>query len=357
MHIKTLRLCNFRNYEEEEFSFSPHINAIQGDNGQGKTNLLEAIYLIGTGRSFRTPHLKDLIRFGAPCFYIEALFSKQGIDHTLSLSYDGSEKKVVLDGSSFSHFHPLLGNLPTVVSSPEDLSLLVGSPQERRKFLDLYIAQTDPLYLYHVSRYTQAMKQRNCLLKLRSHDTMDAWESAMGEAASYLILKRQQATQLLSPYLTQWVDLLSDHNDILTVQYQTKPKDLLEATDIQKALEKMLSETREQEWEYGHTLIGPHRDDLLFSLSQKSIKSFSSQGQKRSCLSAIRFAEWEYMKEILGEKPLLGLDDFGMQLDATRRSLLQEYLKDFGQIFLTAPLFSPSADLHTLSISKGKNLS
>ncbi|MEN9343492.1 MAG: replication and repair protein recF [Chlamydiota bacterium] len=340
MHLLTLSLRHFRSHKEAQFTFSPTLNCIVGKNGQGKTNLLEAISLVSTGRSFRTHNLRDLIHFGESFFYIEATFQNEGIEERVSIYFDGQTKKVEHNTTTYSTLHSLLGKLPSVILTPEDSSLISGSPQERRRFLDLYISQIDPLYLYHLSRYFKALKQRNELLKNNTCDSIASWEEIMSNSACYLITKRQSVINELSPRISDWSAKLSSNYDALSLQYLSRPKDLMHSPDIATALQKYFEQMREKELILGHTLIGPQRDDILFQLKEQSAKAFSSQGQKRSCLFALRFAEWECMAHASRKKPLLGLDDFGIHLDATRLEHLKSALAHFGQVFLTSPEFS-----------------
>ena len=351
MHLKRILLRNFRSYAQNEVFFSPSINFIQGKNGQGKTNLLEAIYLISTGRSFRTHNLSDLISFGERFFYLEAEFEKEGVSQTLTIYYDQNGRKVQHNETAYSTLHSLLGIIPSILLAPDDLSLITGSPSERRRFLDLHIAQTDPSYLYHLGRYFKAMKQRNHLLRSPSLSTISAWEQMMAQSASELVAKRKQAVSELGSKLKKWVDLLSQNQDEIQLHYHTSPAALIDAPSIVDYLQKGFEKMRPKEKEIGNTLIGPHRDDLSIQLSHKSAKSFSSEGQKRGCISAIRFAEWEQMSAVLTHKPLLGIDDFGIQLDAGRQNQLKSHLSQFKQVFLTSPLFTKE-DLHPLSSYK-----
>jgi DNA replication and repair protein RecF len=356
MHLKRLLLRNFRNYLQNEVFFSPSINLFQGENGQGKTNLLEAIYLVSTGRSFRTHTLSDLIAFGKRFFYLEAEFSRDGISQTLKIYYDEQGRKVEHNGNTYSTLHSLLGILPSVLITPDDLSLINGSPSERRRFLDLHSAQIDPSYVHHLGRYFKAMKQRNHLLRTPSQAGIAAWEEVMALSASYIVDKRKNAVLELAPHLNKWIELLSKGADPLTLHYHSNPSSLHEEQNKALVLQQAFKEMRPKETLIGNTLVGPHRDDLLIQLGKKLAKAFSSEGQKRSCLSALRFAEWEHMAQLLDDKPLLGIDDFGIQLDPERHEQLQSHLAHFGQVFLTSPLFVQEGleACHTFTIKKGE---
>ena len=221
MFLKRLLLRNFRNYAQAEVVFSPSVNLIQGDNGQGKTNLLEAIHLVSTGRSFRANSLSDLIRFGESFFYLEAEFQKEGVSQSLKIYYDENTRKVQYNQTVYPTLTSLLGILPSVLLSPDDLSLVSGNPAERRRFLDLHIAQTDPLYVHNLGRYFKAMKQRNHLLRSKSEAAIQAWEQMMAQSASYLVQKRKQAALSLKIPSSQWMEILSRRQDAIDIHYQS----------------------------------------------------------------------------------------------------------------------------------------
>ncbi|MBS0653909.1 MAG: DNA replication/repair protein RecF [Verrucomicrobia bacterium] len=355
MWLQHLVLRNFRNYEQAQASFCPSVNVIYGDNGQGKTNLLEAIYLISTGRSFRTKRLSDLIRTGANYFYVEAHFSKDGISQCIKIFYDEQSRKVQTNNTVHNNFNSLLGTLPGILLSPEDHALMSGSPADRRKFIDLHIAQIDPLYVYHLGRYFRAMKQRNHLLKSRSEATLAAWEMAMAPSAAYIIEKRKEALVRLGPPIGHWMDHLSHRKDSLTAKYDCSfsLRDL-QGNDLVEYLQAQWKKSRSKEMHLGSTLLGPHRDDLSIAISEKDAKNFSSEGQKRCGSSALRFAQWEQFYALIGAKPLLGIDDFGIQLDPERQKLLQQKLPDFGQVFLTTPVLLQIDTAHALGVQNGQ---
>ncbi|HLB53099.1 MAG TPA: AAA family ATPase, partial [Chlamydiales bacterium] len=189
-YLSSLYLRNFRNFPEKEVVFSPKINQIWGDNGRGKTNLLEAIYLLSMGRSFRTSHFSELILENEERFYLEAEYLQEGRSLRLSLSFDGKKKWLQIDGAQYSTFQPLLGLAPLILHTPQDSALVDGSPTLRRRLLNLHLAQSDPLYVHHLARFWRAMKQRNCLLKSRNDASIRCWEEEMVPSALYLLEQR-----------------------------------------------------------------------------------------------------------------------------------------------------------------------
>lgn len=358
MHLKRLSLCNFRNYEKADVSFSPGVNWIQGENGHGKTNLLEAIHLLSTGRSFRTHNLSDLMLFGKSFFYVEGHFEKDGVDQKIKLYYDADTRKVQYNETVYPTLASLLGILPSVLLSPDDLNLISGTPSERRRFLDMHIAQTDPLYLHHLARYYKGMKQRNALLKIKSDSAMDAWEHMMAQSATYLILKRKESTSHLMANASRWIQILSREQDALQIGYESSLHYSKKTEDLPSHFMQIWKKSRPREMQLGITSAGPHRDDIDLLLGERPAKLFSSEGQKRSCTAAMRFAQWELMREAVGYPPLLAIDDFGVQLDSIRQSLLQCHLKGFEQVFLTSPRefdpsLTPERPHQTLFVEKG----
>ena len=199
MRVTRLILRQFRNYQESVIPLEDGVNLIQGKNGAGKTSLLEALYLLSTGRSFLTPHISEAIKNETPHFYIEAHFIQDQVEQKVSIGYDGKERKIHYNASHLDHLSHLLGILPSVLYSPRDSILISGSPQERRRFLNIQIAQTDPLYVHHLVRYHKAMKQRNYLLKSRSEAAIESWEKMMADSASYLMKQRGELIEALSP--------------------------------------------------------------------------------------------------------------------------------------------------------------
>ncbi len=348
MYLEKLLLRNFRNFRAAELTLSPQVNLFLGNNGQGKTNLLEAIYLLSTGRSFRTRKLSELIFSGAKFFYIEGHFMRDGVSHFIKIYYDEHARKIQYDGTISSHFTCLLGVLPGVLISPEDHEIISGAPADRRRFFDIYLSQSDPLYIQYLSRYFGAMKQRNQLLRMKQERTLSAWEETMALAGSYLISKRKLAINTFQPLLSRWIQVLSLGQDPVVLKYA--PSTAAEsALELQQALHKL----RGKELILGSTLIGPHKDEVDILLNDRKAKDFSSEGQKRSAMTAIRLAEWELLKETLDAPPILSIDDFGIQLDGTRQQALEEKIGNLGQVFLTAakPL-SLSPDL-TVPIHQG----
>jgi DNA replication and repair protein RecF len=341
MTLSNLLLRNFRSYREAQIEFSPGVNLLYGKNAAGKTNLLEAIFFLSTGRSFRTSRLDELILQGERYFYLEATFVKDGIQQTLKISYDGAVRQLQLNATTYRNFTQLLGLLPHVLYTPEDIDLIRGGPNERRRFLDLHLAQIDPLYVHHWLRYNRAMKQRNCLLRTHEEGGIESWEAIMALSGAYIIQKREQAVAELIPYVERALKRFSADQELLSIHY--RPVGIgakYHRDEYAERLRKNLAFLRKKEAALGATLTGPHRDDLKLEVSGKDARAFASEGQKRSCIAAMRLGQWERYRAVNEVSPLFSIDDFGVHLDAQRHALLNAELARLGQVFLTSPFDS-----------------
>lgn len=352
MYLKRLYLHHFRNYTDVQVTFAPGINWITGKNAQGKTNLLEAIYFLSTGRSFRTQHLKELIQEGESYFYLEAEIEKEGVIQTLKASFDGENKRAQYNATQYSHFTSLMGLLPHVLSAPDDSTLITGPPAIRRKFLNMHIAQADPLYIHHLGRYGRSLAQRNQLIRQKSEVAIEPWEETMAESALYLMEKREELIQELQTVVSPFMNSLSSHADTLHLQYQpslTYPNDKIGLKNHWKAY-------RKREMHIGTTLLGPHRDDLTLLVNNQNARSFASEGQKYCITSSLRLALWQHLQQATGDLPLMSVDDYGVHLDLERRNLLEQQFSKLGQVFLTSPILHQETGAKTagFTVQAGK---
>lgn len=331
MFLKSIYLRNFRNWTDAEVSFSPTLNIFYGENAQGKTNLLEAIYLIAVGRSFRAEQLNDLIRRGESFFFLEAKIEKEGIEHTIQISFDGAAKKLTLDNNGYTTLQHLIGLLPSVLYTPTDTDLVDGAPTFRRRFLNLHLAQSDPLYIHHFSRYWRAMKQRNSLLKSKILAGIESFEFEMASSAHYLLQKREQLIDQLQAPLASLGKQLSGKNEHYEIRFIPSQPPTREAYLLQ------LQKNRPRELILSQTLTGPHRDDFTLSINGHPAKGFASEGQKKTAAAALRFAEWTLLSQSTQTKALLGVDDLGLHLDENRQTHFRSMLESLGQVFVTTP--------------------
>jgi DNA replication and repair protein RecF len=343
MHLRSLYLQNFRIFDEAFFEFVPGINSICGDNARGKTTILEAIYLLITGRSFRSAQTADLLRHGAAAFRVEACFVRNGIEQTLKMAYAGKEKHIVHNNTVFPSATALLGLLKGIVLSPDDAGLVKGSPGARRQYLDIQIAQVDPLYIHHLTRYGRAMRQRNHLLRVKQEMAIESWEQEMAHSAAYLTVKRLAAAAELHEAASRLHTSLTAEEAPFALQYKSSASPQAGIEGVRKYFSGLFSSNRRRELLFGYTLHGPHKDDLSLEIDGKEARFFASEGQQRSCAAILRLAEWERVRTVSEEIPLMLIDDAGISLDDSRRGRLLRHIEGLGQVFLTAtgPLSLP----------------
>lgn len=336
MHLKSLYLHNFRIYEEAQFTFSPRVNVICGPNAVGKTTILEAIHFLAFGRSFRTSQVQDLIRQGADYFYLEATFEKHGIEQKLKISLTGKERRIIYNSTPCQSFSSLIGLLPTVAITPDDASLVKGAPAIRRHFLDLQIAQVDPFYVHMLTRYGRAMRQRNYLLRAKNASTIDSWEHEMANAAAYLCHQRYGAACDLQVSGSELYRRFSGEDKDLVLGYKNGAPTASGEAALKAYYLQQYHKMRHREMDLGYTLTGPHKDDLAIEIGKGEARFFASEGQQRSIVAALHFAEWERLRQLSGEEPLLLFDDIGISLDERRRERLMAHAAGLGQVFLTS---------------------
>jgi len=338
MYLRTLYLRDFRLYEDAHFEFSPNVNVIRGPNARGKTSILEAVYFLMTGRSFRTAQISDLIRHGASSFFLEATFVKHGIEQKLRIYCNGKERKVTYNSTACHSSIALLGLLQGAVIHPDDAAIVKGAPAARRHLLDLQLAQSDPLYVHHLTRYERAMRQRNALLKAKSTAAIESWEYEMANAAAYIIQQRSLAVTHLQQEGQELYGRLCGGVENLSLHYKAHgagehPHDNIEL--LRGIYCQNYHKHRFREMDLGATLTGPHKDDVMIALGSKDARSFASEGQQRSCVVALRLAEWRRLKGRSQEAPLMLVDDMGMSLDSSRRQHLLAHFSSLEQVLIT----------------------
>lgn len=338
MQINALQVNSFRIFKKKRIELKAGINLISGRNAVGKTTLLEALYLMITGRSFRTPQLIDLVHKGDPFFRIESHFHKCGVLQQIKIAAHKEEKKILYNNTELSSFSALLGIMPGVLLAPHDIELVKGLPECRRRFLDLQLAQVDPLYVHHLLRYTRGLKQRNWMLKSKKLSALDSYDELLAPSAAYILEQRGKVTVKLEKEACSFYQLISGKSDQVSLHYHSSlgpvktPKDIVDKLRVH----------RFKECEIGYTTAGPHRDDLKLILNQNEAKQFASEGEMRSLASSLRLAEWELMRLKTHEKPLFLVDDFGMSLDEKRLEHLEQIFQKMGQVILTSARFPKS---------------
>lgn len=332
MHLAHLRLRDFRNYPRLDVDFSPGLHLLLGDNAQGKTNVLEAIYLLSTLRSFRGVGSAQMVRHGQKGYFAGANIVAQG-KHEIKMYWSARERSLALDGQAVRRLTDYLGVLRTVVFCTEDLLLVKGPGRGRRRFMDLLLSQTHPTYLPLLQRYTRALRARNALLRqpLADPAALDSFSRELVAAGQQLIQMRQDLAPKFAPLAAEAYRAISNGAEELVLTYKPSVK-----ADF--AVE--LAQSRERERSYRSTLLGPHRDDLELLLNGRAAAQFGSEGQKRTLAIALKMAQAQYLMSLHGSSPILLLDDIMGELDARRRAaflpLLEQAHQGRGQVFMTA---------------------
>ncbi len=352
MHLKSLLLRNFRNYREEEIFFSPKENLFYGDNAQGKTNLLEALFLLATGKSFRTAGLKELIGKYAPFFHVQAFFEKQGVSESIQITFSISEKKILYNQTRYPSFTHLLGIFPLVLYSPLDIQLIEGPPLFRRRFLNLLLAQIDPLYVHHFFRFHKSLKTRNFLLRKGSSSSLFLWEKQMASSASYLMQKRAQLILSFKHSLRKCLSDFSFPYEQFVLEY--KPSFPLTEENLELFYLEILEKNRKKEFLMKSTQSGPHKDELFFGFDEGSAKTFASEGQKKSFLFLLKLLQWHFLSEQTGEKVPFAIDDFDAHFDCKRKDFFAKTLSRLSQVIVTNPFAPKSTSWFCQEIVSGK---
>ncbi len=343
LFIKELTLKNYRNYEDLTVQFENKVNVILGENAQGKTNVMESIYVLAMAKSHRTSNDKELIGWDREYAKIEGTIEKYNRSTALQLVISKKGKKAKLNHIEQGKLSQYVGAMNVIMFAPEDLNLVKGSPQVRRRFIDMEIGQVSAVYLYDLSRYQKITQQRNHYLKLlqmrkqKDHTMLDVLTEQLCEAAAKIIYKRLQFISELQKWAEPVHFGISRGLETLRIKY--KPSvDVSEDYDLTKmieAYEQKFAKIREKEIERGSTLAGPHRDDLTFYVNNHDVQTYGSQGQQRTTALSLKLAEIDLIHNEIGEYPILLLDDVLSELDDFRQSHLLNTIQGKVQTFVT----------------------
>lgn len=328
MVIKKIYLENFRNYEKQEINLNENINVFYGNNAQGKTNILEALYYSALGRSFRTYKDSELIRFGKDSSKIDILYEKNNRENEIEIVLNKSEKKIVkINGIKINKSSELIGNLNIVIFSPDDILILKQSPSLRRKFLDILISQLKPNYVHVLSEYNKVLEQRNALLKSKNVDTIEIWNEQLADLNEKIFNYRKYYIEKIQEKLLMIHPRVTNERENIKIVYKTKFEDREKFLNL---LEKNLTFDLYK----GYTSIGAHRDDFEIYINDNMLNVYGSQGQHRTAILSLKIAELEILKEQIGENPVLLLDDVTSELDLERIRLIFSKIQDY-QVFIT----------------------
>lgn len=354
MFIHHLYLKNFRNYKSLDLCFNSHVNIILGENAQGKTNLVESLYVLGFGKSFRTTQDKDLILMSEFFTHISAQISKEDRELQLDFKYNQQQKKEIkINEVPLHKLSELIGEVNIVIFSPEDLQLIKGSPSLRRKYIDKSISQIYPYYYSLLVDYNKVLKQRNNLLKQKSvYDMIDIWDEQLANLGSKIMSYRLDFLEKLKKICYDIHFKISQQREVLKIEYISNylPKNLGDSDVYDKLYSGILKNLKtrlELDIRRGYTSVGPHRDDLLFYINDKESKKFGSQGQVRTIALSLKLSEIIIIKKLLNENPILILDDVLSELDQIRQNQLINYISDI-QTFITTTEINSILEDHLL---------
>ena len=348
MYLQELQLQQFRNYPTAKLTFGQGINVLLGENAQGKTNLLEAIYVLALTRSHRTANDHDLVNWQAKTAKVSGRVVKAAGAVTLELTFSRQGKRARVNHLEQARLSQYVGQLNVILFAPEDLAIVKGAPTVRRRFMDMEFGQMNPRYLYNLSQYRTLLKQRNRYLKDLQHK--------QNKDLLFLSVLSDQLAAFGAEIIAQWLAMLqklehwaqaihgeiSQQREELTFHYATQVADdqLTDVPTITAALSALYAKQQDKELYQGTTLVGPHRDDLHFQVNGKNVQTFGSQGQQRTTALSVKLAEIDLMKEETGEYPVLLLDDVLSELDDARQTHLLTAIQDKVQTFITTTSLS-----------------
>ena len=343
MKLTNLQLQNFRNYESVQLEFTDGVHVFIGENAQGKTNLMESIYALAMTKSHRTTNDKELIGWNKEFATIKGTVEKTATKTNLELQFSKKGKIAKVNFLEQKRLSSYLGNLNVILFAPENLTLVKGSPQNRRKFVDMELGQMSSLYLYDLVEYNRVLKQRNTYLKQlaikkkQQDEYLEVLSEMLSELASKIVFHRLDFMKQLEALAIPIHDQLSLGREKFSVSYQaTIPlEDGLTPSQIKEIYIDQFKKNQTREADQATTLIGPHRDDLIFYLNEIPVQTYGSQGQQRSTVLSLKLAEIELMKLSTGEYPLLLLDDVLSELDDDRQTHLIKAIENKVQTFIT----------------------
>ena len=329
MKIKKIRLKNFRNIENCEIDFSEGVNLLYGNNAQGKTNVIESVYIFSRGKSFRAKEDSDLIKFGEEGFNIYIDYESNIGNESLEYSLFGKERQRKKNGYKIKKVSEMIGSFRSVLFYPDDLGLVKDGPDKRREFINVAISQCEPSYIKQYSAYKKALENRNCLLKMINKGfyveraEIESWSESLAEYASFIYISRLNFIKKLEIYTKSFMKDISGGKENIEISLSSDISEkLYKREEVKEKYKEILKSDIDREIAAGVTLFGPHRDDIKIVLNGKEARLFSSQGQQRSIVLSLKLSEGEVIREISGEYPVFLFDDVLSELDAERRKYI-----------------------------------
>ncbi len=326
MYIQKIKLENFRNYDRQELEINKGLNIFIGDNAQGKTNVIESIYLSSIGKSFRTNKDYELIKFDKDYFNIDIQYFKNDRENNINILLENNKNKIVkVNQIKIDKLSQMIGNINVILFSPDELKIVKQSPSIRRRFFDISISQVKTIYLYYMLQYNKILNQRNNLLKQISKnrsllDTIDIWNEKLIEVGLKIIDIRKEYIDKISKILKDKHMQLSEEKEELNLRY-------IPNCENKEMFKEKLEKNLQYDIDRGYTNNGPHKDDYCFYINSLDLSKFGSQGQQRSSILSYKLAEIDNLYDEFGEYPILLLDDVASELDNNRISRLLDNLK------------------------------
>ncbi len=340
MYIQQIHLKNFRNYLDQKVNFHDKVNIIIGNNAQGKTNLLEAVYMTSFAKSFRTNRDHDMILFDKENAKIEALAQKNNIELDVEIFLNKNTKKMIkLNGVKLKKNIEILNNIYTVIFSPEDLRIVKDGPEKRRNFINRELCQIKPIYYHNLYKYSKILLQRNAFLKnykfQKDENMLSIWNQEIIHYGLNIIKERDIFIKKLNQISSHIYSNVTDGKEYLELSYECNVKVSEDhVSNNKKIYEEALKNAEKKDYLRGNTSVGPHKDDIHISVNGQDVRYFGSQGQQRTASLSLKLAEIQLIYEETGEMPILLLDDVLSELDATRQKFLINFLKNM-QVFIT----------------------
>lgn len=351
MYIEKIKLQNFRNYEELEINLNKNINIIYGDNAQGKTNILEAIFLCSFGKSFRTSKEKEMIMFEKDKALVEIFYQKKDRDGKIKIEI-GNKKQISINGIKIKKLSELLGNINIVIFTPDDINILKNGPAGRRRFLDIMIGQLRPNYVYNLNMYLKTMEQRNNYLRQireeqKSEEMLEIWDEKLAEYGEKIFFYRNEFINKILTKINKIHKNITDEKEEIKIEY-------ISNCENKENYLKLLKERRKLDIIKGYTTKGVHRDDFVIYINNKEVSSFGSQGQNRTAVLSLKMSELQVVYDEIGEYPILLLDDFMSELDEKRRKNFLNNIQNT-QIILTGTdkIDLSNTDFSLYNVKKG----
>jgi len=350
--VEKIQLKNFRNYKDVETEFHRNLNIIIGNNAQGKTNLVEAIFLSCFGKSFRSKSDRDLIKMNEKISYVSLDVKKQHTDMRVETRFNRMKKKEIrLNGIPIVKLNELIGNLNVVIFSPEDLKLIKDGPGERRRFLDRELSHIYPRYYSNLVSYNKILSQRNKMLrdsygKKIDKVMLEVWDAQMCEYGAYILKKRIEFIQELNIICNNIHKKITDEKENLSLKYisNISLENMPKYDKIYSSMADLMKKRIESDVSRGYSTVGPHRDDLGLIVNDIDIRNFGSQGQQRTTALSLKLSEIEIIKKEVGEPPILIMDDVLSELDLGRQKQLLAFTKDI-QTFITTTELNESLNV------------